>query len=120
MSEATPGPWMLCTDAEWFSHTGLEKRNRISQSSGFVVYADGKLNEPKDALEICVPQFSEANARLIAASPDLLAACQLAREFIRNGIELGYIRMPSVHTPDPAHKTLPAIEAAIAKATGKA
>lgn len=45
----------------------------------------------------------------------LLHALKLAREFIANGIELGYIRMPDLTTPDPAHETLPLIEAIIAK-----
>lgn len=56
------------------------------------------------------------NARLIAASPDMLAALIQAKQFILNGTELGFIRMPGSGTPDPAHDMLPAIEAAIAKA----
>lgn len=59
---------------------------------------------------------SKANARLIDAAPDLAEALISAREFIRNGIELGYIRMPSADTPDPAHKLGPAMDAALAKA----
>jgi hypothetical protein len=60
-----------------------------------------------------------ANARLIAAAPELLEALEAARQFIRNGIELGYITMPDAGTPDSAHDTLPMIEAAIAKARGE-
>jgi hypothetical protein len=56
---------------------------------------------------------------LIAAAPDLYAACVAAGEFIRNGIEFGYIRMPDSDTPDRAHGTLPMLRAAIAKAEGK-
>ena len=41
-------------------------------------------------------------------------ALKAAQRFIRNGIEMGYIRMPDADTPDPAHKTLPMIEAALA------
>ena len=58
----------------------------------------------------------EANAHLIAAAPDLLAACEKAKQFITNGVELGYIRLPD--KPDPALDTLPQICAAIAKAEG--
>ena len=54
------------------------------------------------------------NARLIAAAPDLLEACKKAKQFIVNGVELGYIRL--FDKPDPALDTLPAICAAIAKA----
>lgn len=41
-------------------------------------------------------------------------ALEAARRFIRNGVEFGYIRMPDADTPDPAHRTLPAIESALA------
>ena len=47
---------------------------------------------------------------------ELLVALKSAREFIVNGIEVGAIKMPDADTPDPALLTLPAIEAAIAKA----
>ena len=36
----------------------------------------------------------EANARLIAAAPELLAALEEAKQFIQNGIEYGYINTP--------------------------
>lgn len=43
----------------------------------------------------------------------LVDALEHARMFIRNGVELGYIRMPDADTPDPAHDTLPIIDAAL-------
>lgn len=58
----------------------------------------------------------EANARLISSSPDLAEALIAAREFIRNGIDLGYIRMPDADTEDPAHETAAKIDAALTKA----
>lgn len=48
----------------------------------------------------------------------LLEALENAKQFIENGIELGYIRMPDADTPDSAHNTLPMINAAIAAARG--
>ena len=45
----------------------------------------------------------------------ITAALKAARQFIVNGTELGYIRMPEAETPDPAHDTLPMIERAIAE-----
>lgn len=57
-------------------------------------------------------------ATLACAAPALLEALELARQFIANGIELGYIKMPDQDTPDSAHKTLPLIDAAIAAAKG--
>jgi hypothetical protein len=54
----------------------------------------------------------------IAATPtperEVLAALKAARQFIVNGVEFGYIRMPDADTPDTAHDTLPMIEKAIA------
>ena len=61
-----------------------------------------------------VPDHEWARFRLIAAAPKMLAALKLAREFIVNGVEYGYISMPQ--RPDSAVETLPAIEAAIAEA----
>jgi hypothetical protein len=46
---------------------------------------------------------------------ELVGVLEDAREFIVNGVALGFIRMPDHDTPDKAHKTLPAIEAALAK-----
>lgn len=66
------------------------------------------------------PGEEDANARLIAAAPELLAALELAEKFVTNGVDLGFIRMPDASTPDSAHGTLPAIRAAIAKAKGEA
>lgn len=45
----------------------------------------------------------------------LVEALEVAHRFIANGIELGYIQMPDSDTLDPAHETLPAIEAALAE-----
>ena len=59
----------------------------------------------------------DADAALIAAAPDLLAACYKAAQFIINGVGFGYILMPD--EGDTALETLPALRAAIAKATGE-
>ncbi len=61
-----------------------------------------------------------ANGKLISAAPDLFDVAILARDFIQNGIELGFIQMPDAGTFDPAHETLPKILAAIAKVKGQA
>jgi len=45
-------------------------------------------------------------------------ALEAAQQFIRNGVELGYIRMPN--HPDPALETLPKIEAALKALTTSA
>ena len=61
---------------------------------------------------------AKANTLLADAAPDMFEALKAARQFIANGIELGFIRMPDADTPDTAHDTLPAVEAALAKAEG--
>lgn len=58
-------------------------------------------------------------ARMFAAAPTMLEALKAAEQFIRNGIELGFIRVPDADTADPAHETLPTICAAIRAATGE-
>jgi hypothetical protein len=52
--------------------------------------------------------------RLAAEVEKMRAALQAARQFIRNGVEFGFIRMPDPDTPDSAHDTLPMIESALA------
>jgi hypothetical protein len=52
----------------------------------------------------------------MTAASEMYRALKGAEGFIRNGVELGFIRMPDAATPDPAHETLPAIQTAIAKA----
>lgn len=54
----------------------------------------------------------DANARLIAAAPELLAALEAAREFIIDGMAMGFIGMPEDET------VLEVIEKAIRKAKG--
>jgi hypothetical protein len=59
---------------------------------------------------------AEANAKLMAAAPDLLEAAKKALMFIVNGRALGYITIPE--PGDSALETPGIIRAAIAKAEG--
>lgn len=61
----------------------------------------------------------KANANLIAAAPDMYEALQRANQFITNGIELGYIRMPDADLQDPASETPGIIRKALKKANGE-
>lgn len=70
-----------------------------------------------------VPDHTERNLEMAEQGerkepgPDvrgLVEALEHARLFIRNGVELGYVKMPDADTPDPAHDTLPKIETALA------
>lgn len=106
MSSFTPGPWEVGpVDDTVVTHLGADGIRYE------VAAIDGDYNDPDTWPTM------EANARLIAAAPDMLAALEKAEQFIANGVELGFIRMPDASTPDPAHDTLPAIRAAIAKAS---
>jgi hypothetical protein len=57
--------------------------------------------------------FIAGRASRDAEVEELVEVLRGAERFIRNGIELGYIRMPT--DIDPAHETLPALHAALAK-----
>lgn len=50
----------------------------------------------------------------VETAPHAKDALEHARMFIENGVELGYIKMPDVYTPDPAHETLGKIKAVLA------
>lgn len=70
--------------------------------------------------EITIRQLAAMLRKLVAereadraAMREALEAAQHARQFIVNGVEFGYIRMPDADTPDTAHDTLPEIESAI-------
>jgi hypothetical protein len=54
-----------------------------------------------------------SNPEAPAARVEALAGLKKAEQFITNGIDIGFIRMPDPGTPDPAHDTLPAIRDAI-------
>ncbi len=58
---------------------------------------------------------TEAMRRMLARNAELEGLLRVTRQFIKNGIDLGYITMPDPETPDPAHDLLPAIEAALNK-----
>ena len=101
MSKHTPGPWNVerCTD-EWFRETNHGERIvSVNKATYFVAAVEGYGEE------------SVANARLIAAAPDLLAALQNimqdASEGGRKGRALDLLPRSSIE----------AARAAIAKAT---
>lgn len=64
-------------------------------------------------LPLDVQDMSHGYVAIEQSAPIELEALRLAREFIVNGVENGYIRMPDADTPDSAHDTLPKIEAAL-------
>jgi len=82
---------------------------------------DALLNEPEPervraaiVARVCgmLEDAATAERQRCAAALERLealeAALRKAEQFIVNGVEFGYIRMPDADTPDPAHETLPA------------
>lgn len=63
MSKPTPGPW-------YANRNGVHIKKG---TAGLCVACAYDPNEPNQSNDVC-----HANARLIAAAPDLLAACKLA------------------------------------------
>jgi len=66
-------------------------------------------------LHACEPAAAELR-RLSAVEAQrdaLLEALKTADQFITNGMELGFIRMPDAATPDSAHETPGIVRAAI-------
>lgn len=66
MGNPTPGPWEVAEDGDIQANGGFDFVARIYNSGDFPCIED-------DAIEV-VDAEAEANARLIAAAPDLLAA----------------------------------------------
>jgi hypothetical protein len=97
MNKPTPGPW----------HTAPDK--------SFYVFAHGSLSEQAGVTDgpfICSAS-SQANARLIAAAPDLLAAARCALADLQGLIV-------DLYDEHPAHQTEAELRAAIARAEGEA
>ncbi len=110
MDKHTQGPWTT-GDADWRTIVGSETRylhlnsakvtGRVSRSLAAVAVVDRSDNEAEDL----------ANARLIAAAPELLEALQLASATIE--------RLKPSQPIDSISGTRDVINAAIAKATGE-
>lgn len=69
-------------------------------------------------LEVCYQYAGDAADAIAALEGEnklLREALERADQFISNGIELGFIRMPDPSTPDPAHDTPEIIRAALSQ-----
>ena len=98
MSNHTPGPWKLIEGPQEFSPDAAWIIGSDSSETICDVLSSDCVAAPSDEEEI------HANALLIAAAPDLLAACKELRLFIGSDYD----------TRDLANL----LDAAIAKATG--
>jgi hypothetical protein len=98
MSKHTPGPWVAIPTLSGAISINRTARVPIAQVGG----AGWHLGQ----------EMAEANARLIAAAPELLSALEEAR------LQIQYLHEKFSHTGS-GNAVLSRIEAAIAKATGK-
>ena len=103
----TPGPW----------RTSNKRPRHVCDGRGYKV-ADCLTTTKGASFEIAL-DVAVANATLIASAPAMYEALRRAQMFIKNGVEAGYIQMPDADCPDPAHGTLPTIDAALSKARGE-
>ncbi|WP_232355981.1 hypothetical protein [Burkholderia vietnamiensis] len=70
-----------------------------------------------EGLFVIFGRVRDAITRMMGPTPSpsgALHALRAAKQFIANGVELGYIRMPDSDCPDPAHEVPQLIDAAIA------
>ncbi len=100
----TPGPWLVC----FFVPT--------ASIPGHLIKADDSAKTPigevfGEVWSGCGSSRQIANAKLMAASPELLEACESALTFI----QMGYITKPDKN--DPALQVVKTIKTAIKKAT---
>jgi hypothetical protein len=97
----TPGPW------KFHKGRGIDPRFHVQTVGGYQIS-----ETPKNGIACGIESANEANARLIAAAPDLLNALELALATIQ--------RLAPPKPYDHTQGTRDVINAAIAKATGGA
>jgi hypothetical protein len=107
----TPGPWEveLCRDDpdEAFASVDVDEGGPCGGGWQIAKCYSGQEQQPPDDLDEACWVATVANANLIAASPDLLAACEAAVAHFEN--------IPTTREEDPIFA---ALRAAIAKARG--
>lgn len=108
-SAHTPGPWYVAVDAEGFSEI-----HKGGEHVGAVIYNTG--GHARDEEDRRWHAERTANARLIAAAPELLAALQCALF----DLEHTYSHVSSVSADRIKSETIPLCRSAITKATGAA
>lgn len=92
------------------------RRETVKKWPGQLVNAAYMFPSP-EGIKDAIPLYTHPEASAPGLSDEdtlsVAAALESARVFIKNGVELGYIRMPDADCPDPAHGTLPLIERAM-------
>jgi len=108
----TPGPWIVCTMDDSDNALSIEQ-DRLARGD----------EEPSIVAEVDLcgdgidRTTGEANARLIAAAPDLLAACEESLRVLT--LESVTDRLYTQPGMEQGYEAIDILRAAIAKATGK-
>ena len=105
MNKHTPGPWFAVADK---GQTIIRTSRSSAAFSPLAIVKGDKRDTIKD---------QEANARLIAAAPDLLEAAQLALQIAESWI---HDQLDGTSSIDGALLHLDPVRAAIARARGEA
>ncbi len=71
------------------------------------------IESPDGVAMLAILEAAERLDELMAQVEVLRDASIKAVEFVKTGVEFGFIRLPDSGCPDSAHDTLPALEAAI-------
>lgn len=109
MSKHTPGPW------EWDIESGdieIRMGDAVESPGNHLAHNSFKYVDMIETYKKEQKEQAIANTQLIVAAPDLLKAAEKGLEYIKNGIEYGYI------DPDQESDTPKMLEKAINKAKG--
>ncbi|WP_249180443.1 hypothetical protein [Burkholderia vietnamiensis] len=88
----------------------------ICRKLGIESTIPGEVYGDPEGLFVIFGRVRDAINRMMGPTPSpsgALHALRAAKQFIANGVELGYIRMPDSDCPDPAHEVPNLIDAAI-------
>ncbi|MGN6290361.1 MAG: hypothetical protein ACTHNA_13995 [Sphingopyxis terrae] len=109
----TPGPWSVI-DNSW-------KVSTVYGPSGETVAECLLSNAATDATLVAHAALKEANARLIAAAPDLLEALRTVRDWVADAASgQSFFSQAPADIVEMAVGDIARIDAAIARATGEA
>ena len=111
MSNHTPGPWHAATADEWRTASGEHAQwGRFDISAGSNDQAAENYYRIASVSNVNNSDQNQANAKLIAAAPDMLEALRKAVVLLAGAC---------VHSPElEPQETYEAVSAAIVKATG--
>lgn len=113
-TQHTPGPWIIHKSKFTFAI-----QSSTEPHAGLICHVYAKGDPSADEVGFSRPEEAQANAKLIAAAPDLLAALHLALESLERVAPPVRPEIPSYMQASWCSLSLDAIREALAKAEGK-